>query len=443
MGSYERHLHKGFPMFFRVACLVALLAATTSPASFAADWPMYRADAARRAYVDDTLPEKLALHWAYHVAHPPQPAWPRSDRMPFDRAFHPVIADGFLWFASSADHKLYCVDSRTGTLQWTYFADAPLRFAPAVWRDRVFLAGDDGRLTVLDAEGGRELYRLRAGPDDRMLLGNGQMVSRWPARGGPAVLGDTVYFAAGIWPSDGIFLRAIDAPSGDVIWENNDSGSIYMAQPHGGANAKSGASAQGYVVVAGDQLYLPTGRAVPAAYSAEDGAFRYFHLQRYGHRGGAPTMAVGERFFNSGLAFDTATGADVAQVGGGALAAFPEGLIRAAGNEVGAYRWTTVEKKDRRGNPVQTLALETLWTTADVPASVATAVCANAVVTSAAVTSADNLQPTGAVARVDRETHESTWQTGSQRRAVWSGDCRWAALCQHRSRDGLLFRRGR
>ena len=61
------------------------------------------------------------------------------------------------------------------------------------------------------------------------------------------VMGDTVYFAAGIWPSDGIYLYALDAATGQVRWQNDDSGSIYMPQPHGGANAESGVAAQGYL----------------------------------------------------------------------------------------------------------------------------------------------------------------------------------------------------
>src|SRR5690606_29199236 len=133
------------------------------------------------------------------------------------------------------------------------------------------------------------------------------------------VVADTVYFAAGIWPAEGIYLTALDASSGEVRWSNDDSGSIDMPQPHGGANAESGVSAQGYLVAAegaasdeGEKLLarllVPTGRAVPAAFDRATGKFQYFHLQRYGQKGGAAVMAAGNLFFNSGLAFDLATG---------------------------------------------------------------------------------------------------------------------------------------
>ena len=47
-----------------------------------------------------------------------------------------------------------------------------------------------------------------------MVLGNGRMISLWPVRGGPVLQGDVLYFAAGIWPSEGIFIHAIDPVGG-------------------------------------------------------------------------------------------------------------------------------------------------------------------------------------------------------------------------------------
>ena len=38
---------------------------------------------------------------------------------------------------------------------------------------------------------------------------------------------DIVYFAAGIWPSEGIYLYALDASTGKVIWVN-DKGKTHI-----------------------------------------------------------------------------------------------------------------------------------------------------------------------------------------------------------------------
>ncbi|MCH8921862.1 MAG: PQQ-like beta-propeller repeat protein [Planctomycetes bacterium] len=284
-----------------LGCLVWCSMLAPAPA---ASWSTYRGDATRSGHTAETLPAKLSLAWEHRADHSPQPAWPRSRRMQFDRAFHTVAADGSIYFGSSVDGTVIALDAKTGKPRWTFYTDAPVRFAPAIWKDRLFVASDDGYLYALATDDGKLLWKKRGGPNEAMVLGNQRMISKWPARGGPLVVGDVVYFAAGIWPSEGIYLYALEAATGKVRWVNDSSGGIYMAQPHGGANAKSGVSAQGYLVASAGKLFVPTGRAVPAAFDLKTGKFLYFHLQRYGHNGGEPTMAVGDMFFNSGLSFD-------------------------------------------------------------------------------------------------------------------------------------------
>ena len=114
-----------------------------------------------------------------------------------------------------------------------------------------------------------------------MALGNGRMISRWPARGGPVVFDDIVYFATGIWPSDGVSLYALDPDTGGTIWLNDTAGSIYMGQPHGGAYAKSGVASQGYLAANEKQVFMATGRGVPAVFDRATGVFEiHIHTVR-------------------------------------------------------------------------------------------------------------------------------------------------------------------
>lgn len=344
------------------------------------DWPTYGANAARNGYTTGKVPDQASLRWVYQNPHAPMPAWPVSSRMPFDRAPQPVIAGGTLFFGSSADHKIYALDAATGKERWTFFTGGPVRFAPAVWKDRVFATSDDGWLYCLTAAEGKLLWSKRGGPDERQLLGNERLISRWPARGGPLVVGDTVYFAAGIWPSEGIYLYALDAASGKVLWVNDKSGSITMGQPHGGAYAESGIAAQGYLVAAGNQLLVPTGRAVPAAFERSTGKFQYFHLQLNGHKGGTSTLATAGRFVNAGVAYDARTGASIDPLGAGEAAEFPGGLIRSAGKEVIAYGWADKKKTDRKGVTTQYKGLEKLWSIPGMPGGGAVIVAGKSVV---------------------------------------------------------------
>ena len=112
----------------------------------AADWPQYRADGQRSGYTAEQLPAELHLQWTYVAPHPPEPAWPDVywQRQTYDLAYQPVVARGMLFYGSSADCKVYALDAATGRLRWSFFTDGPIRFAPAVWHDRVFVISDDG-----------------------------------------------------------------------------------------------------------------------------------------------------------------------------------------------------------------------------------------------------------------------------------------------------------
>lgn len=345
-----------------------------------ADWTTFRGDAARTGYSPESLAGELTLRWS-HEAGKPTPAWPRSGRLPFDWAYHTVVAGDSVFFASSTDHSLYRLDANSGEGGPIFTADGPLRFAPAIWRDRLFLVSDDGFLYCLDFDG-QVIWKRRGGPGDARRLGNEQLISKWPARGAPAIVGDTIYYAAGIWPTDEIFVYALNCETGEPLWVNDDSGGLYMPQPHGGADAESGVSAQGYLVVSGPaatqvefpasfpegspeskpRLLVPTGRAVPAAFDLTTGKFEYFHLQQYGHRGGFATMAVGPMFFNSGIAFDIGSGQAGETLGAGPMAAMPGGMVRADEKQVVAYRWVEQTKADRRGRESKAWGLAPLWT---------------------------------------------------------------------------------
>jgi len=253
------------------------------PGLQASDWPMYRADAARSGYTVEHLPASLMVSWIKKADHVPQPAWSgRDTRMPYDLTFQPVAAQGLVFYGSSADGTVYALSARTGQVRWTFVTDGPVRFAPAVWQDRLFVVSDDGHLYSLGLRDGKLLWKTRGGPNREMILGNGRLISRWPARGGPVVMDGRVYFGAGIWPSEGIYLYAIDALTGNILWTNSSSGDLVLEQPHGGNRARSGVSIQGYLAVAGNNLIVPTGRATPAGFDRDSGSFRYFHLGAYG-----------------------------------------------------------------------------------------------------------------------------------------------------------------
>ena len=162
-----------------------------------------------------------------------------------------------------------------------------------------------------------------------MLLGNDRMISRWPARGGPVLADGVLYFAAGIWPSEGVYVYAVDPATGKVLWCNDSSGAIDMPQPHPGANARSGVAAQGYLAVRGPDLLVSTGRAVPAVFDRTHGSLQTFPLQAYGRQGGADIVAFDGQTFNHGMLYSAVQGVKP-QAFGPQVAVHPQWVVSCA-----------------------------------------------------------------------------------------------------------------
>jgi outer membrane protein assembly factor BamB len=288
--------------------LLAWCTAAGAQSQFAgdADWPFWRRDPAHSGSTPRSLPERLVLEWTRELP-PLQPGWPDQPRVQMDAVYEPVVLGRTLFVPSAREDGVSAYDTRTGEKKWTFFSDGPVRYAPAAWEDRVYVTSDDGHLYCLDAARGELLWKFRGGPSDRRILGNERLISTWPARGAPVVADGVVYFGAGIWPFMGIFLHALDARTGAVVWTNEGDGSRYMQQPHN-VDSFAGIAPQGPMTVTGDLLLISGGRSVPAGYLRASGQLKFFKFAENGRRGGADVSTFGKIFFAGGLAYDLETG---------------------------------------------------------------------------------------------------------------------------------------
>jgi len=255
-------------------CLVLLFATL----AFAGDWPMWRYGPNRGGASPEQLAANLHLQWT-RVLPALNPAWPREPRLQFDGVYQPVVMGKTLFLSSSLNDSLTAYDAETGAEKWRFYANGPVRFAPMAARGKVWFASDDGFLYCLNASDGALVWKFFGGPASRKLLGNERLISAWPARGGPVLADNTVYFAAGIWPFMGVFVHALDADTGKVLWTNDDSNSLYRMVDHN-LYDYIGISPQGYMVVVNDKLIVPCGRSWPACFDRKTGKLLYF---RQGH----------------------------------------------------------------------------------------------------------------------------------------------------------------
>lgn len=251
------------PRHFPAICLFSLVTLGQ-----AADWPTYQHDYARTGVARESLLAPFTDGWVHRSRHAPRPAWrgeakwdgwnkvyDLKSRQIFDYAYHPVIADGLLYYGSSADDKIYCLDAATGEQRWTFFTEGPVRLAPTIAEGRVFVGSDDGQAYCLDAKSGKLIWKTQLGPRDYRIPGNSRIISRWPLRTGIVVIGDLAYCAAGMFPSEGVLITAIEADNGKIKWQQK----------------QTDLPAQGYMLASHTRLYVPAGRNNPVVLNRADG----------------------------------------------------------------------------------------------------------------------------------------------------------------------------
>jgi len=259
-------------------------------AAFAEDWPTYQHDGRRSGVTSESLTLPLAEHWRRASPHPPCPAWPEPARIDYwhnlkdlaarvtdDRAFHVVAAGDAVFFGSSADDKVYCLDAATGGPRWAFYTGGPVRFAPAVSAGKVYAGSDDGWVYCLAASDGALAWKCRGGAGDHQVIGNGRLISRWPVRTGLLVEEGVAYLGAGLFPNEGVYLRALSAADGSTRWQH-----------------EAKLSPQGYLLAGSGRLFVPTGGTSPEAVRLSDGQPQ----GQFKGSGGSYALVIGDLLAN-------------------------------------------------------------------------------------------------------------------------------------------------
>ena len=215
------------------------------------DWWTYRSNNQRSAATDVRLPATLRRRWEYNPATEFVPTAPTSA--------------GGLLFCAGDDGKVRALDARTGALRWEFLTPSPIKYPPTIWEGRALFGSGDGYVYALEAATGRMLWRFRAAPVERHLQAYGSLSSTWPAQSGVLVHDGIAYVAAGIIDYDGTYVYALNAKTGDIVWQNNSSG-------HLNEQLRKGVSVQGNLTIHGNQLLLAGGNQVsPARFDLDSG----------------------------------------------------------------------------------------------------------------------------------------------------------------------------
>jgi outer membrane protein assembly factor BamB len=182
-------------------------------------------------------------------------------------AFTPTAptAVGDFVFIGGCDGIVRALKARTGDLAWKAYTGGAVLYPPTISQGRAFVGSGDGHVYCFEAKTGRLLWRFRAAPVERRIPVYGTLQSTWPVASGVLVEDGIAYAAAGIVNYDGTHVFALDAATGRLKWQNSASG-------HLDADARTGVSVQGHMLIADGKLHLAGGNAIsPAVYDLTDG----------------------------------------------------------------------------------------------------------------------------------------------------------------------------
>ncbi len=241
----------------------------------AGDWPTYRHDNRRSGVSPEQLRAQLSEAWVYKSPAPPQTAWSGPAKWDafsgnkglqsmrnFDPAFFVTSVGNDVYFGSSVDNAVHCLDAGTGRERWVFFTDSAVRFPPSAVNGRLYFGSDDGHAYCIDAKSAAEVWRYRPLVDRRHTPSNGKLISLWPCRTGVLVQGRRAYFAASMLPWEKSYLCAVDVMTGKPEGEG-----CFETQ-------QTGVTLQGALLASTDSLYVPQGRAAPLVYEKSTGKSR-------------------------------------------------------------------------------------------------------------------------------------------------------------------------
>ena len=218
-----------------------------------ADWPTFRANNRRTATTRAVISDSARILWQT-----------KPSVLPGVRPTAPVAVGGLIFLAGS-DGVVRALDAASGSEKWKFHTGGQIRIAPTVADGRLLVGSGDGWVYALEAATGRLLWRFRAAPAERKIPVYGELLSTWPAASGVLVEDGTAYVAAGLVNYDGTYVYALDPATGAVRWSNDTSG-------HLDAEAHTGVSVQGHLLLNDGKLYMAGGNAVsPAIYDVGDG----------------------------------------------------------------------------------------------------------------------------------------------------------------------------
>ncbi len=252
---------------------------------YADNWPTFRCDYYRSGITQEKIrAEYLKQDWVYKSHYRPVPAWYGPARWDawisykniravrnYDIVFHVIAVNGKLYFGSSADDSIHCLEAKTGREIWHFVTDGPIRVAPVYVTGKLYFGSDDGYAYCINADTGKLIWKYSPVENKRQIINNNRYSSEFPVRTGVIVEAGKAYFGNSMLPWNKSYITAVDANTGVLIYTKELS-KISMDGPFSSASK---------------YLISPQGRVSPILFEKSNGKYVGRLNSKNSGRGGA------------------------------------------------------------------------------------------------------------------------------------------------------------
>lgn len=234
-----------------------------------ADWPQFKKDNHRSANSNEKIDLRTTGEaWVFKSAQKPVPAWygpakedayavsgPLPSMRDYDLSYYPIIVGSKLYYGSSSDDAVHCINVETGKEEWYFTTNGPVRIAPTYYGGNLYFGSDDGFAYCIDARKGKLIWKFSPSPKEHQkVLNNGRLISFWPIRTGILVEDGIAYFGASMLPWKQSYVCAVNIKNGET-----DISGTYVKEYN-----DMNMTLEGSMASTGVLLIQPQGRISPA-----------------------------------------------------------------------------------------------------------------------------------------------------------------------------------
>ena len=238
------------------------------PVLFSDDWSTYRHDNRRSGVTPEIPTMPLEQSWVRISPHAPMMAWSGPAKWDaysgnkdlqsmrnFDPVFFVTVKGKSVFYGSSVDHGVHCLDTDTGKEKWVSFVTGAVRMPPTIDDGLCHFGSDDGYAYAVDSSNGNIKWKHGPAEDKRLISSNGKLISPWPVRTGVLIQNGIAYFAASLVPWESSYLCSVNKKNGEPVY----------------ISKHPNMTLQGSLLSSNKTLYAPQGRSVPLLFELNTG----------------------------------------------------------------------------------------------------------------------------------------------------------------------------